>query len=128
MQACTLRGKERMAGVCAVGGVGGVGGVESPAEGASGRGGGRAVLTLRVVRPPAWCLIPLQRGRTTLHWAAREGHVEVVKALLEFGADVHALEKDGYSALSAAARFGHAEVVEVLVVGREGGGVRENRQ
>ena len=34
-----------------------------------------------------------QEGRTALMWAAKNGHTEVVKALIEKGADMKATEK-----------------------------------
>ena len=54
-------------------------------------------------------------GRTALHVAACEGHLEVVKYLLEHGASVHLRDRFGHSPLDDAVRFGHEEVVEILV-------------
>ena len=34
-----------------------------------------------------WCIM-LQSGETALHWAAREGHVEVIKMLVKCGVAV----------------------------------------
>jgi ankyrin repeat protein len=34
-----------------------------------------------------------QEGRTALMWAAKSGHTEAVKALIEKGADVNATEE-----------------------------------
>ncbi|KAJ3293897.1 hypothetical protein HK104_004126 [Borealophlyctis nickersoniae] len=45
-------------------------------------------------------------------WATKSGHVEVVRLLLEFGADVHA---GGDAALRAASPRGHHEVVRLLL-------------
>ena len=42
-------------------------------------------------------------SRTALHWAAAEGHREVVEALLASGANVEARDKDGRSPLTIAA-------------------------
>jgi len=46
-----------------------------------------------------------------LKWASRYGHVEVVKVLLDSGANVHA---DDDRALQWASENGHVEVVKVL--------------
>ena len=58
----------------------------------------------------------VDHGRTALHIVASEGHVEVVKALVELGADLHALgEYNEQTALHIAASEGHVEVVKALV-------------
>jgi len=35
----------------------------------------------------------LQVGMTALHWAADEGHIPVVEALIRLGADVNAVDE-----------------------------------
>lgn len=52
---------------------------------------------------------------TKLQFAAREGHVETVKVLIEFGAHIHAVDALGFRALDLAARKGWAEAVKVLL-------------
>ncbi len=54
-------------------------------------------------------------GYTALIWAATKGHTEVVKALIEAGANLNAQDKNGYTALIWATREGRAEVVEALI-------------
>eukprot|EP01027_Heterolobosea_sp_BB2_P014661 GEZU01021028.1.p1 GENE.GEZU01021028.1~~GEZU01021028.1.p1 ORF type:complete len:215 (-),score=56.31 GEZU01021028.1:20-664(-) len=63
-----------------------------------------------------------QRNQVTpLHWAAREGKLNVLEFLLENGADINFQDKDGYSALHYAALNGHTDVVRHLV--KEGANV-----
>lgn len=48
-------------------------------------------------------------------WAAFEGRTEIVRVLLDRGADVNAGGTDDRPALSWAAQWGHAETVKVLL-------------
>lgn len=53
-------------------------------------------------------------GRTALMGAAMNGHAEIVRILLDTGAEVNIKDKYGSTALMAAARYGHNEVVNLL--------------
>jgi ankyrin repeat protein len=55
-----------------------------------------------------------RNGATPAIVAAFEGHEEVVKMLLEAGADVNAKDTEGNTALSLATARGHQEVVKLL--------------
>jgi peptidoglycan/LPS O-acetylase OafA/YrhL len=56
-----------------------------------------------------------ERGGTPLLWAAVTGRAEAIELLIERGADVNAVDRDGGTALHAAAFLGHEKVVEVLI-------------
>ena len=57
-------------------------------------------------------------GMTALHWAARNGDVELTQMLLYAGANVKATTRlGGYTALMMAADQGHAQVVKALLAG-----------
>ena len=56
-----------------------------------------------------------RRGRTALHIAASEGHKEVIKLLLENGADVNIGAHYNLTAADLAMQRNHNEVVELLV-------------
>ncbi len=47
--------------------------------------------------------------------ATQNGHAEVVKVLLENGAQVNLQAEDGWSVLMIASKNGHAEVVQILL-------------
>jgi len=52
---------------------------------------------------------------TPLHWAAREGHLAALEALIELGSHPEFVDRAGNSALLYAARHGHISVVQRLV-------------
>ena len=52
---------------------------------------------------------------TTLHAASLEGHQEVVKILLDKGADVNTQGGFYGDALQAASKGGHQEVIQILL-------------
>ncbi|MDH5668493.1 MAG: ankyrin repeat domain-containing protein [Nitrospira sp.] len=60
---------------------------------------------------------PPGRGITPLHSAVhkREGDTQLVRALLESGADVNARSSSGHTPLFLARRWGSAEVVRILL-------------
>ena len=53
-------------------------------------------------------------GATPLHYAAANGHLEVVKYLVEKGADVKRANENGLTAEEWARQKGHLDVVEYL--------------
>ncbi len=55
------------------------------------------------------------QNQTALMWAAAERHAEVVKTLIEHGADLQARTKKGFSALHFAAREGDLDVARLLL-------------
>eukprot|EP00644_Phytophthora_capsici_P000374 jgi/Phyca11/532246/estExt2_fgenesh1_pg.C_PHYCAscaffold_40209 len=56
-------------------------------------------------------------GTIALHYAARNGHTEVLSLLLERGAEVSAQDEDRWTALHSAADNGHVEVLSLLLEG-----------
>ena len=48
-------------------------------------------------------------------WAAWHGHVDVVKVLIQNGADVNAVAVNKWTALHFAAENGHVDVAKVLI-------------
>ena len=60
-------------------------------------------------------LLNCSSGLTGLHYAARNGALEAVLVLVEYGADVNARSNSGASPLHRAAYMGHEKIVEVLL-------------
>lgn len=56
-----------------------------------------------------------EHGMTALMRASRQGHAEMVRALLEHGADPNVARGDKFTALALAAFFGHTETVRILI-------------
>lgn len=55
-----------------------------------------------------------ESGNTALIQAVDRGHPDVVRLLVEKGADLNAKNKDGMTALSLAESRGYEEVVRIL--------------
>lgn len=54
-------------------------------------------------------------GWTAMHWAAWNGNVELLKAVIGKGADVNATDKNGSTSFHVAAQYGHLEALEHLI-------------
>lgn len=54
-------------------------------------------------------------GLTAAHYAARRGHIEVMKLLFEYGANVKETTPDGRTALHLAAAYSSKEMVRLLL-------------
>ena len=55
------------------------------------------------------------KGWTALHFAAKDGRTDRVKALKDKGSDVNKLTKNGSTALYLASENGHTETVRALI-------------
>jgi ankyrin repeat protein len=84
--------------------------------GAAARGDASAVrAALAAATPPD---LRDKDGRTPLHWAAEGGHTEVIRVLLDAGAEVDAQELDRYfgrTPLHLAAQGGHTDAIQLLL-------------
>lgn len=59
--------------------------------------------------------IGVQHGQTALMLAVSHGRFDMVKLLLEAGADLNIQDTDGSTALMCAAEHGHADIVKYLL-------------
>ena len=57
---------------------------------------------------------PRNDGCTPLYGASQEGHVDVVKLILDHGADINKAPNDGVNPLDIASQRGHEEIVRML--------------
>lgn len=74
-----------------------------------------SITELETVLPRADINARNEHGMTALMRAAYHGRVEMVRVLLEHGADPNLARNDNFTALSLAAFFGHAEIVKTLM-------------
>jgi ankyrin repeat protein len=59
--------------------------------------------------------IKTDEGYTLLHWASYYGHKDIVKYLIEIGANVNTTSIDGKTPIYWAKQNGHREVVDLLI-------------
>jgi ankyrin repeat protein len=57
----------------------------------------------------------LQHGQTALMLAVSHGRLDMVRLLVETGADMNIQDEDGSTALMCAAEHGHTEIVKHLL-------------
>ena len=72
--------------------------------------------TVRILIPIVICLLVVGCGpEPSIHEAAAEGNIKLVKQHLVEGVDVNAKYKDGWTPLHMAAEGGHREIVDLLI-------------
>ena len=54
-------------------------------------------------------------NRLPIHYAAKNGHIECIKVLLEYGADIHSADIENETPITLAAFYGHTECVRYLL-------------
>ncbi len=79
------------------------------------KAGDTARVRMLVDKDPGLLRAVDETGRTALHWACRGVDLEVVKALVEKGADVNARDAAAVTPLHSAASRGHRDAVEFLI-------------
>ena len=58
---------------------------------------------------------PNNYGRTPLHFASLNGHTSVAQHLIQCGAEVNSMDKDGYMPIHYACQNGHLDMVKLLI-------------
>lgn len=61
------------------------------------------------------CFVDFQDGQTALMFAVRQGRTDMVKMLLDTGADTNVQDDEGSTALMCAAEHGHTEIIKMLL-------------
>ncbi|KAJ5666742.1 hypothetical protein N7462_011151 [Penicillium macrosclerotiorum] len=56
-----------------------------------------------------------EHSKTALHWAAENGHKDILQLLLEWGSSISSQDQYGETALHYAAESGHTELVQALL-------------
>ncbi len=78
-----------------------------------------AILPPTIPSQPPQPLFDINRqdwyGMTALHWAAAQGHAEIVKLLLDYGANINLRNREGNTPLHLAARNGNLSTVKLLL-------------
>jgi hypothetical protein len=74
-----------------------------------------AITQLALYLNPALIEAKSADGSTALHWAALQGHANVVKILLDRNARIEAKTTRGWTALHYAAPVGHTDIVKILL-------------
>ena len=59
--------------------------------------------------------VPIVDGETGLHLASMNGHLNIVKCLIEANANIEAKDNNGYTPLLLACQKGHFAVVKFLI-------------
>lgn len=75
---------------------------------------GRSVL-LTLIKNGADINLPDQKGRTPLHVSLENGHLFVMKILMEYNAEVNLMDKDGKTPLHLASNMGNYEASSILL-------------
>jgi ankyrin repeat protein len=70
-----------------------------------------------LIRQGANVLIKDVGGYSPIHWAAYNGHANIIKLLIVNGADVNAASQQGWTPLIAAAINGHLSACAALIAG-----------
>ncbi|MFA5119028.1 MAG: ankyrin repeat domain-containing protein [Candidatus Omnitrophota bacterium] len=68
----------------------------------------------------------MKHGRTVLHAASESGHLEIVKLLVDAGADMNISANSGMTPLHLAAKYGYPEVVKFFIGAGAAVNVRSN--
>eukprot|EP00043_Microstomoeca_roanoka_P030136 m.24847 g.24847 ORF g.24847 m.24847 type:complete len:125 (-) comp9754_c1_seq2:61-435(-) len=61
------------------------------------------------------CKHPQGDNKTSLHFASQFGHLEIVRLLLQHGADANAPDGVGLTPLWYACQYGHLDVIRLLL-------------